>query len=320
MIGARRHMGVAMLVLWTWSLSQAVAADVPSKPPPKEHFHLYLLMGQSNMAGRGKMTEADRRPVSRVWMLDKENRWVPAAHPVHFDKPKIAGVGLSIDFAERMCREDPSIHVGLIPCAFGGTPLSRWSKGGDLYENAVARGQAAIKDGTLKGVLWHQGESDTTSAETAGTYGERLARMIGDLRTDLALPNLPFVAGRLGEFVVRSERYPYAAKVDAALADLPNRVKRAACVSSNGLGHKGDGVHFSADALGELGKRYAAAMVRLLRESPKQGRKNRSVSPRRPARLRSRKQTTWGRSRFSRSENGTVPFRNREVVLLRVLS
>ena len=52
--------------------------------PPKEKFHLYLLMGQSNMAGRGRMTDADRRPVPRVLMLTKENQWAPAKHPLHF--------------------------------------------------------------------------------------------------------------------------------------------------------------------------------------------------------------------------------------------
>ena len=61
----------------------------------------------------------------------------------------------------------------------GGTPLSRWSKGGDLYQNAVARAKVAMKDGTLQGVLWHQGESDSGSLETADTYARRLATMIG---------------------------------------------------------------------------------------------------------------------------------------------
>jgi len=259
----KRHIVLTMLVLLTCLASQLVAADQQGELPPKAKFHLYLLMGQSNMAGRGKMTEADQRPVERVWMLNKENQWVPAAHPLHFDKPRIAGVGLGLPFAKRMCQQDPSIQIGLIPCAFGGTPLSRWSKGGDLYENAVARARLAANHGTLKGVLWHQGESDSGSAETANTYADRLAKMIGDLRADLKSPNLPFVAGRLGEFYLRSGRAPLAEKVDAALKDLPNRVEHTACASAQGLDHKGDEVHFSAEALRELGKRYAEEMIRL---------------------------------------------------------
>lgn len=254
---------VALLVLWAVSTSVCTAADREAKLPPKEKFHLYLLMGQSNMAGRGRMTEADRQPVPRVWMPDKDNQWVPAAHPLHQDKPEIAGVGLGIDFAKRMCRADRSVHVGLIPCAFGGTPLSRWSKGGDLYETAVKRAKIAMADGTLRGVLWHQGESDAARPETADTYGDRLAQMIADLRADLESPNLPFVAGRLGEFFVQSGKAPHAETVDAALRDLPNRVENTACVSVKGLDHQGDVVHFSADALRELGKRYASEMTRM---------------------------------------------------------
>jgi hypothetical protein len=254
---------ILISVLGTVFTSPCTAADQRAEIPSKAPFHVYLLMGQSNMAGRGRMTDADRRPVPRVWMLDKENRWVPAAHPLHFDKPKIAGVGLGIDFAKRMCQQDPEIHVGLVPCAFGGTPLSRWSKGGDLYQNAVARAKAARDRGTLKGVLWHQGESDSGSAETARTYGDRLAKMIRDLRADLESPALPFVAGRLGEFYVRSGRSAHADQVDAAIADVPNRVENAACASAEGLDHKGDQVHFSAAALRELGPRYAAEMIRI---------------------------------------------------------
>ncbi len=57
------------------------------------NFHLYILMGQSNMAGRGEITEKYRNE-SHPWvfMLDKNNNWVPAHHPLHFDKP-VAAVG-----------------------------------------------------------------------------------------------------------------------------------------------------------------------------------------------------------------------------------
>lgn len=258
-----------VLVLWIGSAMQVTAADAERKLPPKAQFHVYLLMGQSNMAGRGRMTEADRRPVSRVWMLDKLDRWVPAAHPLHFDKPKIAGVGLGLPFAKRMCQEDPNVQIGLIPCAFGGTPLSRWSKGGDLYQNAVRRARLAVRDGTLKGVLWHQGESDSQRPETANTYAVRLAKMIGDLRTDLESPDLPFVAGRLGEFYLRAGEKSLAGTVDAALRNLPNQVEYTACAGAEGLDHKGDEVHFSADALRELGKRYAEEMIHLQGRSAK---------------------------------------------------
>ena len=261
-----------LVLVWILSIASVIpvtAADVEPKLPPKPQFHVYLLMGQSNMAGRGRMTDEDRQPVDRVWMLDKEDRWAPAAHPLHFDKPKIAGVGLGLPFARRMCREDPNVQIGLIPCAFGGTPLSRWSKSGDLYENAVRRAKLATREGTLRGALWHQGESDSQHPENANTYAARLAKMIGDLRADLESADLPFVAGRLGEFYLRAKAKSLAGTVDAALRDLSTQVEHTGCAGAEGLGHKGDGVHFSADALRQLGKRYAEEMIRLQDQSAK---------------------------------------------------
>ena len=262
-----RELALLMLVFWLGSMAQASAAGAERKLPPKPRFHVYLLMGQSNMAGRGRMTDEDRQPVDRVWMMDKLDRWVPAAHPLHFDKPTIAGVGLGLPFAGRMCQQDPNVQIGLIPCAFGGTPLSRWTKGGDLYENAVRRAKLAIRDGTLKGTLWHQGESDSRLPENANTYAVRLAKMINDLRADLESADLPFVAGRLGEFYLRAKGGSLAGTVDAALRDLPDQVKQTGCASAEGLDDKGDKVHFSADALRELGKRYADQMIRLQGQS-----------------------------------------------------
>lgn len=231
--------------------------------PPKAKFHLYLLIGQSNMAGRGKMTDADREPVEGILKLNKQDRWVPAAHPLHFDKPNIAGVGLGLSFAEEMAKAEPGVVIGLIPCAVGGTPLSRWSQGGDLYQEALRRTKIAMRDGTLCGVLWHQGEGDSGSLKTANTYGKRLAQMVTDLRSDLGLPNLPFVAGQLGEFFVAKKDNEAVRKVDNALKTIGDLVDNAACASAEGLEHKGDVVHFSSEALCEFGRRYAAEMKKL---------------------------------------------------------
>ena len=68
------------------------------KLPPKERFHLYLLIGQSNMAGRGAIEEQDKTPHPRVLKFTKENTWAAAIDPLHFDKPAIAGVGLGSSF------------------------------------------------------------------------------------------------------------------------------------------------------------------------------------------------------------------------------
>jgi hypothetical protein len=233
--------------------------------PAKEKFHLYLLMGQSNMAGRGEIGEEDKTPHPRVLTLTLEGKWEPAVEPITRDRKNGLGVGPGLAFGKAMAEMNPNVRIGLIPCAVGGTPLSRWQKGGDLYDKALARAKLAAQHGLLQGVLWHQGESESGDEQRAKSYGERLARMIGDLRTDLAAPELPFVAGQLGEFLyTRSEnKSPFARQVNGAINELSDHVPFSAGVSSQGLKHKGDELHFDAAAEREFGQRYAAAISRL---------------------------------------------------------
>ena len=233
--------------------------------PPKSEFSVYLLAGQSNMAGRGVVEDQDTRPKLGVLCLDKDNRWAPARDPMHFDKPDIAGVGPGLTFGRIMAGGDMDNRqfTGLVPCAFGGTPLSRWEKGSDLYEAAVARTRAAMREGTLKGILWHQGETDAQQRETAESYGDRLVRMVADLRADLGCGDAPFVAGRLGPFLKGNEGTPHFGLVDSQLAALPDRIANAACVSAEGLTPKEDGLHFDAPSARELGRRYAEALRQL---------------------------------------------------------
>jgi hypothetical protein len=242
---------VALLLL----AGHGQAADLP----PKGRFHLYLLIGQSNMAGRGKISPEYAVSNERILKFTKENTWAPATEPLHFDKP-VAGTGLGMSFARTMADATPGVTIGLIPCAVGGTPLERWGKGGDLYKHALDRAKLAMKDGTLKGILWHQGESDSAE-EKARTYSERLAGMVADLRADLGAGEVPFVAGKLGEFLKRT-------LINEQIASIPQRVPRGAVVESNGLKDKGDKLHFDTPSLREFGKRYADAMQRLQRKEP----------------------------------------------------
>lgn len=240
-------------------------ADEPIKRPAKEKFHLYLLIGQSNMAGRGVIEEQDKQPPPRVLKFTKEKNWAAAVDPLHFDKP-IAGVGIGTTFGRVMAEAQPDVVIGLIPCAVGGTPLSRWQKEGDLYKQAVDRTRAAMRDGTLKGILWHQGESDSGSETTAKSYSERLAQMIRDLRTELEAGEVPFVAGELGQFLNRESKDgkpSYWPLVNEQINSLPKLVPHTAVASSKDLKHKGDVVHFDSPSLREFGKRYATAMQSL---------------------------------------------------------
>jgi len=234
------------------------------KLPAKRKIHLYLLMGQSNMAGRGAIEAEDRTPNPRVLTFTTNGTWEIAVEPVTHDKPKALGVGPGLAFGKAMAETHPGVTIGLVPCAVGGTPLSRWERGNDLYSNATARAKLAMKSGTLKGILWHQGESDSKPG-LAETYGDRLAQMIQDIRADLNSPALPFVAGQLGEFLFtrQATNITEARLVNDTLAGIPGRVPHTGCALSNGLTHKGDQVHFDASSQRKLGQRYAAEMIRL---------------------------------------------------------
>lgn len=230
----------------------------------RTRLRVYLLMGQSNMQGRGALETEDRTPHPRVFVLTASNQWAPAVEPLHGSGPR-AGFGPGLVFGKLMAAWDTNATIGLVPCAVGASELKRWERGGDLYSNAVVRAQTAMRDGTLAGILWHQGEQDSMTATNSSTYYQRLVKMIENIRADLGQPHLPFVVGQIGEFLYtrRKQQTPYARTVNDALARIPMHVPRTACVRSAGLTHVGDEVHFDGKSQRELGKRYAAEMQKL---------------------------------------------------------
>ena len=247
-------------------LASATAAQSPPLPP-REQFRLFLLVGQSNMAGRGEVTAADTVPDPRVLMWSKDGAWVPAVDPMHFDKPA-AGVGLGRSFAATLADADPNVTIGLIPAAVGGSPIDAWTPGAFYeptashpWDDALRRARAALDAGTLDGILWHQGESDAT-ATLAPTYATKLHALIARWRAELQAPDVPFLAGQLGRF----DGHPWDAfrvQVDRAHRELPGTVAHTAFIGAEGLTHNGDGVHFDAESYRELGRRYADAWLAL---------------------------------------------------------
>ncbi len=217
---------------------------------------LFLLVGQSNMAGRGPIEAADLVPHPRVLMLTKDLQWQPAIDPVHFDKP-IAGVGLASTFARVVAAAEPDTTIGLIPAAVGGTSLDEWRVGGPLYTEAIRRAKIAQQRGKLAGILWHQGEADS-SPDHAATYAARFATMIAAMRQELGAENVPLIVGETGRF--RAD----GSAINAVLAQLPTTIPRCAFVSAEGLTDKGDKLHFDTHSLHEFGRRYAEAWFHLV--------------------------------------------------------
>jgi hypothetical protein len=246
----------------------AVTAAAQQQPTrPVASLQLFLLVGQSNMAGRGKIEPQDIVPIPRVLMFDRQRTWVPAVDPMHFDKP-IAGVGLGRAFAARIAEARSDATIGLIPAAVGGSPIDAWQPGAYYeptrshpWDDAIARARAAQGSGTLQAILWHQGESDATP-ELAPGYETKLHDLIARIRTALDAPDVPFIVGQLGQYPDVPWDEPRRT-VDAAHRSLPGKVRHTAYVSSQGLVHGGDRVHFDSASLRELGRRYAETYLSL---------------------------------------------------------
>lgn len=235
-------------------------------PAPKEKFHLYLLVGQSNMAGRGKVEEQDKTPNPRIVSLNKAGQWVPAVEPLHFDKTA-AGVGPGFAFAKAMieAEKDPAVRIGLIPCAVGGSPIASWNAGVQdpgtkafAWDDTVKRLKLAQEAGTLKGILWHQGESDS-SEKLAPSYGGKLEKVLGGLKDVAGTPDVPIVVGHL--FAFKENKWKDV--INAALSNLPKRLQNVGVVTSEGMKDKGDGTHLDSPSAREFGKRYAKEMLRV---------------------------------------------------------
>lgn len=222
---------------------------------PPDDMQLFLLIGQSNMAGRGKVEPRDEVTNPHIFMLNKEMEWVLAKDPVHFDKP-VAGVGLCSEFARVLLKQNPEMTIGLIPCAVGGTSLDDWKPGEKLYNNTVRRARAAMKKGKLAGILWHQGEADSTPEKIA-TYADRFSELISQLRNDLGAEQVPVVLGELGRFKPEKIRF------NAVLPSVVKLVPNSTFVTSEGLADNNDHLHFNSASVRLLGERYAAAYLKL---------------------------------------------------------
>ncbi|MBR5869281.1 MAG: sialate O-acetylesterase [Clostridia bacterium] len=224
--------------------------------------HSFLLIGQSNMAGRGFAAEAAPVDFSRIKIL-RNGRWQPTFRPINPDRIT-AGVNLAESFAEAYVRQYDT-EVGIIPAADGGTRLEQWVPGSLLFDHAVYQARLAMRTSTIAGILWHQGEGDC-SPERYPTYAQRMLPMIEAFRRELDLYDVPFLIGGLGDFLERCELSPYLVNyphVNAALQQVAQEVDRVGYVPADGLGANPDNLHFSAEGLHAFGLRYFEVFEKL---------------------------------------------------------
>ena len=215
----------------------------------------FLLIGQSNMAGRGIVTEV--APIINENVVSfKSGQWVTAAEPLHNDKPELAGIGPGVSFADYLQKKYDKT-IGLIPCAFGGTAIMEWQKEGSLYTNAVEQTREAILTSKLKGILWHQGESDTHTLSDAQLYKGRFETFIADLLNDIGNLNIPIIIGQLGEFLKDNTTHQNFDIVNKSLLEITSTKASYGFVTTEGLKHRGDLLHFDSVSQRALGIRYA---------------------------------------------------------------
>ncbi|EEF52343.1 probable carbohydrate esterase At4g34215 [Ricinus communis] len=264
-----------MLSLLFMALLAQANISVTSQQLPK---NIFILAGQSNMAGRGGVVNDTKtgilrwdgivppqcQPEPSVFRLSGDFTWVLAHEPLHsdIDYNKTNGIGPGMAFANAVLTKDPAIGVvGLVPCAIGGTAISQWEKGGFLYDQLVQRTRVALySGGVLRAMLWYQGESDTLIEEDADSYKGRLEKFFTDVRADLQHPFLPIF-----QVALASGEGPVIDTIREAQKGI--KLPNVHCVDAKGLPLEPDRLHLTTPAQVHLGQMLADAFLQT-RSSP----------------------------------------------------
>jgi len=267
------------------SASLAFISMVSAEPDP--NFHIYLAFGQSNMEGQAKIEDQDlvNIPGDRFKILatPRMNRcngrvmgeWYDAVPPLASCAGKLGPVDY---FGRTMVENLPqNIRVGAAIVAVAGCSIQLfekdryqdyevpdWMQGrvdyfdGNPYARLVEMGKKAQEVGVIKGILLHQGESN----EGEEDWPERVKAIYDDLLLQLNLKaeDVPLLAGE----VVQTEEGGMCGSHNEIIAKLPEVIPTAHIISSRGLDHQGDNLHFSSESYRILGQRYAETMLSLL--------------------------------------------------------
>lgn len=234
-------------------------------------FHVFLLMGQSNMAGYSQAQAADKVENPRIKVLGfddcaatgrVEGEWDVAAPPLH--ECWNSAVGPGDYFAKTLIEKYPEQDtIGLVPLAVSGSKIEPFMKsGGDKWAWIIQRAQAAQEaGGVIEGILFHQGESNCGDSAWPG----KVKTLVTDLRTELGLGNAPFLAGEL-------LRTGACANHNTLVAQLPGQIDNAHVISAQDLAMDPADttweLHFGHDAQVTFGQRYAATMIQVLGLDP----------------------------------------------------
>lgn len=226
---------------------------------PKDSLYCYIMAGQSNMAGRGRIEAQDTVTDPRILVMDSSDQFVMAQEPLHRYQQSIAGLDCGMSFARTLLPViSPQAKIAMIPCAVGSSSIEDWL--GDslrivpLYSNLIRRAAKAGLSGRLKGILWHQGEANAEDT-TYKTYQVHLTAFIAQTRRDIGIADLPFFIGKIGGFSKRI----YRDSINAAIDRIALSVPHVFVIETDDLTGNPDSLHFDSKALRILGQRYAKA-------------------------------------------------------------
>ena len=237
----------------------------PDKIPSFKNTWVFIMAGQSNMAGRGQVEPQDTLPNPRVMTINSLGKLVLAKEPLHFYEPTMSGLDCGVSFARTLLKSVPDfITILMIPTAVGGSAIDQWL-GDSIHRNVKLltnfRDKVAIAQtyGEVKGILWHQGESDS-NAKLIGSYEGKLRNLFGQFRNYVNKPNLPIVMGEIGIFTDNAENKKL---MNQTIHHFAGTEPNTACVSTGDLKHRGDKLHFDSASQRIMGERMAQAWLNL---------------------------------------------------------
>ncbi len=256
------------------------------------NFYIFLCFGQSNMEGAARPEPQDLQGVSQRFLLmpavddpqrgRKMGEWCQALPPLC--RPN-TGLTPADWFGRTLVTSLPeNIKVGVIHVAIGGIKIQgflpdsiadyvktapSWMKGmleaydNNPYERLVTLAKKAQKDGVIKGVLMHQGESNTQDPKWAGMVQQVYDRMLGDLK--LKPEEVPLFVGN----IVQADGKGVCIGCKKQIDELPQTIHTCQVISSDDCSNGPDRLHFDAAGYRELGCRYGEAVARFLGYEPK---------------------------------------------------
>jgi len=234
--------------------------------PPKENLWVVILAGQSNMAGRGQVSPSDTIAHPRIFALDAEMKWTLAKEPLHFYEAENTGLDCGLSFAREVVNNiDDSIYIALVPCAVGGSELRHWlgdslHRDVSLLSNLKQRTEFSRSCGTIKALLWQQGESDAVS-KVNPNYESQLNDLFQQFRKFSGNEAMPILVSELGRTSKPQQMQDKMDIINIRIRHLTETEPNTYLSETDGFSFKADGAHFDAASQRLMGKRFATVFI-----------------------------------------------------------